>query len=67
MQINCQYCHKPYGLSKEIIFQALDQLSIAGQSHYNAVCPHCGRMNKVGKSALMRSAPDWVKPKEEEE
>lgn len=66
MQIRCQYCHKPYGLNKEIILQALDQLSEAGQGHYNAVCPHCGKMNKVGRSVLLRAAPDWVKPADEE-
>lgn len=66
MQIRCQYCHKPYGLSKEIIIEALDQLDEAGQGHYNANCPHCGKMNKVGKSALLRAAPEWVKPTPEE-
>ncbi len=67
MQITCQFCHKPYGLSKEVVHQALNQLNELGQGHYNAGCPHCGKMNKIGMSALMRAAPDWVKPEPEQE
>lgn len=65
MQIRCQNCHKPYGLNRETILQALDQLSEAGQGHYNAACPHCGRMNNISKQILLRAAPDWVKPSAE--
>lgn len=61
MQIRCQQCHKPFGLSKEVVHQALDQITSADQGHYNAHCPHCGRINKVARNQLLRAAPDWSK------
>jgi hypothetical protein len=59
MQIRCGHCHKPFALSKEAVYGALDAIEAENLIHYNAYCPHCRRANRVSREALQRSAPDW--------
>ncbi len=66
MQIRCQNCHRPFGLDNVIVHAALDQLASEHQAHYNAHCPHCGKLNKVSKVELQRAAPDWKEPANQE-
>ena len=62
MQIRCYNCHKPYGLSKDAVYTALDIMKEQNLAHYNAACPHCAKVNKVSHKDLLRAAPDWGKP-----
>jgi phage FluMu protein Com len=62
MQIRCQHCHRPFGLDKEIVNAALDQLASEHLAHYNVHCPHCGKANQVSRAQLQRAAPDWKEP-----
>jgi len=66
MQIRCFHCHKPFALGKDAMHAALDQIEAEGLSHYNAVCPHCRRNNRVSREELIRAAPEWKKAVEEE-
>ena len=59
MQIRCYNCHKPYALSKEAVFAALDQITAENLNHYNAPCPHCRRMNRLSPKELKHAAPNW--------
>lgn len=59
MQIRCQHCQKPFALGKEAVFSALEELEQRQLHHYNAVCPHCGRTNRVSQKELRRAAPQW--------
>ncbi len=59
MQILCFHCHKPFALNKETVHIALDEIQAQGQSHYDAPCPHCRRVNRVSKKELQHAAPDW--------
>jgi Zn finger protein HypA/HybF involved in hydrogenase expression len=59
MQIRCQNCHKPFGLGKDAVHAALDQMQQEELSHYDVRCPHCGKGNHVSKNELLRAAPDW--------
>ncbi len=59
MQIRCQNCHKPFALSKDEIFAALEQVTSENLKHYDAHCPHCRRVNRVAKRQLQRAAPGW--------
>jgi phage FluMu protein Com len=59
MQIRCQQCHKPFALNKDQIHAALDAMAAEDQQHYNAPCPHCRRVNRVARKAMLRFAPDW--------
>jgi phage FluMu protein Com len=61
MQIRCSHCHRPFALSRDEVVQALDTISVESMSHYNAHCPHCGRVNRISQQELRRSAPDWQK------
>jgi phage FluMu protein Com len=61
MQIRCTNCHKPYALNKDQIYAILEQLEEEHLGHYNAPCPHCRRVNRVGRSELLRAAPEWSK------
>lgn len=61
MQIRCQQCHRPFALSKEAVYQALDTMVEQNLHHYNVYCPHCRKMNRISKDDLLRSAPGWVK------
>lgn len=67
MQIRCQHCHKPFGLSRETVHAALDMIASEDLNHYNAQCPHCRRMNRVSKEELVHAAPDWVRQEKREE
>lgn len=61
MQIRCYNCHKPFALGKDTIHQALDLIAAENLAHYDAVCPHCSRVNRVSPQELHRYAPDWGK------
>lgn len=62
MQIRCYHCNKPFALNKDAIHAALDQVVPQDLSHYDAHCPHCGRVNRVSRKDLQRSAPEWKQP-----
>jgi phage FluMu protein Com len=62
MQIRCYHCSKPFALNKEEIHAALDHVTTQDLSHYDAHCPHCGRVNRVSRKDLQRAAPDWKQP-----
>jgi phage FluMu protein Com len=59
MQILCYHCHKPFGLNKEFIYAALEQIAAENLTHYDAPCPHCRRVNRVSSKELKRAAPNW--------
>lgn len=67
MQIRCQNCHRPYALSKETVFYALNTMTAEGMNHFNANCPHCRRVNRVSRQELLRAAPDWTPEAAEEQ
>jgi len=66
MQMRCFNCHKPFALGKESISAALDELTQQNLGHYNVACPHCRKVNRVSKDELLRAAPDWKAPAQEE-
>lgn len=66
MQLRCQRCHRPFAIGKDAVHAALDMMVEENLSHYDAVCPHCKRTNRVSMDELQRGAPDWQKPDEEE-
>jgi uncharacterized protein with PIN domain len=61
MQITmrCFSCHTPFHVKDEEIIAALDHITEEGHKHYNALCPRCGKANKLSKAQLKRSAPNW--------
>jgi len=67
MQIRCSNCHRPYGLSKDEVYAALEQLEREHLGHYNSSCPHCRKVNRVSHSELLRAAPDWARHAKEEQ
>lgn len=68
MQINirCFSCHTPFSVTTEEVESALTQLVVEGHKHYNALCPRCGKANKVSKAQLKRAAPNWKPPTQNE-
>lgn len=60
MQIRCSQCHRPFALNKEAVHAALDAVTAENLNHYNVICPHCGRANRVSRKELRRAAPDWT-------
>jgi hypothetical protein len=67
MQIRCQQCHKPYGMSKETVYAAIEAMHTENLHHYDSQCPHCRRVNRISRDELIRSAPGWGKEKPEEQ
>ena len=61
MQIHCQHCHRPFGLDKEGVHAALEEVSRENLVHYDIHCPHCGKSNHVSRNELQRAAPEWKK------
>lgn len=66
MQIRCSNCHKPFAMNKDMVHAALAAVDEGSLSHYDAVCPHCRRVNHVSRAELLRAAPDW-KPANKEQ
>jgi len=66
MQLRCYKCHKPFAISKDAVNAALDMVVADDLQHYNAQCPHCKRMNRLSKEELLRAAPLWKPPEEQE-
>ncbi len=56
MQIRCNFCHKPFALGKAAVLEALNELARKKLHHYNVVCPHCGRTNRISQKELQRAA-----------
>ena len=67
MQLRCYHCHKPFALSKETVYYALDTIDAEKLSHFDAQCPHCRRVNRVSREELLHAAPDWIRRREEDE
>lgn len=65
MQIRCQQCQRPFALGKEATLTALAELEQKKLHHYNAICPHCGRTNRISSKALKRAAPRRQAPEQE--
>jgi hypothetical protein len=59
MQIRCTNCHRPFALSREAVYGALELVVAENLKHYDAYCPHCRRANRISKQELLRAAPDW--------
>ena len=64
MQINirCFSCHTPFSIKIDEVEAALTSIYAEGHKHYNALCPNCGRVNKISKKQLHRAAPKWEMP-----
>jgi phage FluMu protein Com len=67
MQIRCQNCHRPFAVGKEAVHYALDTMTEEGLQHYDVKCPHCRRVNRVSREALLRAAPGWSTKKDVED
>jgi phage FluMu protein Com len=65
MQLRCFNCHKPFALNKDTVHAALTAIHEGGMSHFDAVCPHCRRVNHVSRDELLHAAPEWNAPKKE--
>ena len=67
MQIRCQNCHRPFAVGKEAVHYALDTMTAEGLQHYDVKCPHCRRVNRVAREALLRTVPDRSPEKDAED
>lgn len=67
MQIRCNRCQRPFAIGKDAIYAAIDEIMENDLNHYNAPCPHCRRVNRISKQALIRAAPGWERRRETEE
>ncbi|MFC2054722.1 hypothetical protein ACFLV7_10600 [Chloroflexota bacterium] len=67
MQFRCYNCHKPFSLSRDAIYFALDKIAAENLTHYDVPCPHCRRVNRVSPKELRRAAPNWEEPTGEKE
>ena len=59
MRFNCFSCHNSFTMRREEIDAALNQMVAEDLAHYNAVCPRCGKTNKLSMKQLKRWAPRW--------
>jgi hypothetical protein len=62
MQLRCYNCHRPFSLSRDAIYTALDKVTAENLTHYDVSCPHCRRVNRVSPKELRRAAPNWEEP-----
>lgn len=62
----CYSCSTPFVVKPDEVDAALDQIFIEKLKYYNALCPKCGKANKISKKQLKRAAPNWEPPKQTE-
>ncbi len=67
MQLRCYNCHRPFSLSRDAIYAALDKVAAENLTHYDVPCPHCRRVNRVSPKELRRAAPNWKEPTSDKE
>lgn len=63
IRLRCYNCSTPFAIKPDQVLSALDQVHQEGHKHYNAVCPRCGKNNRISKKQLQQSAPNWSAPK----
>jgi phage FluMu protein Com len=57
MQLRCYQCSWSFGIGKDEIAAALEELQASGGTHYDAHCPRCKRANKISLEQLKQSLP----------
>jgi hypothetical protein len=64
IRLRCYNCRTPFAVKPDEVIAALNLLHREEHKHYNALCPRCGRANKISKGQLRRAVPNWQPPKE---
>jgi phage FluMu protein Com len=59
MQLRCTFCHLPFAITREGVYNALEEIHAKELSHFNLSCPHCRKINRIPKNQLLRAAPGW--------
>ncbi len=62
IRLRCYNCSTPFVITPDETLAALNYLHQEGFKHYNAICPRCGRANKIAKKQLRRANPGWEPP-----
>ncbi|MEW6716128.1 MAG: hypothetical protein AB1345_01305 [Chloroflexota bacterium] len=57
MQLRCTHCHRPFALKRDDAQAALEYITAEDLQHYNAHCPHCGKITRVSRRQLTRAVP----------
>lgn len=63
VRLSCTNCRTPFTLKNEQVHLALDEMHENNFKHHNTNCPSCGKLVRVDKKKLRRSAPDWTPSK----
>lgn len=62
IRLRCFSCSTPIILKQEEVDAALTQMHEADHKYYNALCPKCGKANKISKKQLVKASPKWEPP-----
>ncbi len=60
IRIRCYNCFTPFAMRPEEVEAALAEVTTQGLKYANALCPKCGRTNKVSEKQLRAAAPHWT-------
>jgi hypothetical protein len=61
MQLRCTYCQTMFSINQDAMLAGLEHMEEHKQAYYDAHCPKCRRANRVERSRMERSFPDWKK------
>ena len=59
MNLRCMYCQTMFGLSRESMVIALQEMEAANLDYYEFHCPKCRRANRVERKKLELANPNW--------
>lgn len=61
----CVSCRTPFSVRETEIVAALIEMKANEHKYHNALCPSCGKPNKISLAQMERAAPRQVESKKE--
>ncbi len=61
MNLRCMYCNTMFGISRDNMLYALQQMDAENLSYFEFHCPKCRRANRVERKKLEMANPGWKK------
>jgi len=61
MNLRCMYCNTMFGISRDNMLYALQNMDTDNLAYFEFHCPKCRRANRVERKKLEMANPGWKK------
>lgn len=61
MNLRCMYCNTMFGISRDNMLYALQNMDADNLAYFEFHCPKCRRANRVERKKLEMANPGWKK------